>query len=61
MNGYVYTLDILCLLIVIGSIVFFIFYRKLQYKIYDSIDSENQTQDDYTILVENIPILDFRS
>jgi hypothetical protein len=61
MNGYVYTLDILCLLIVIGSIVFFILYRKLQYKIYDSIDSENQTQDDYTILVENIPILDFRS
>ncbi len=38
MNNYVYTLDILCLLVVIGSIVFFILYRKTQYQIYDFID-----------------------
>lgn len=28
-------------------------------EIYDNIDDKNQTQDDYTIFVENIPILDF--
>ena len=28
-------------------------------EIYDIIDDKNQTQDDYTIFVENIPILDF--
>ena len=61
MNGYVYTLDILCLLVAIGSIAFFILYRKIQYQISDFIDAENQTQDDYTILVEGIPILDYKS
>lgn len=61
MKGYVYTMDILCLLIVIGSIPFFIMYRKMQYQIYDQINAENQTQDDYTILVENIPILDYKT
>ena len=61
MKGYVYTMDILCLLIVLGSIPFFIAYRKIQYQIYDKIDAENQTQDDYTILVEDIPILDFKT
>jgi hypothetical protein len=60
MNGYVYILDLLCLIVVIGSIVFFILYRKIQYQISDYIDAENQTQDDYTILVEGIPILDYK-
>ena len=34
-------------------------YRRLQYKMYDKIDKENQTQDDFSIFVENIPILNF--
>lgn len=59
MFGLAYTLDLLCLIVVIGSIIFFILYRKIQYTIYDKIDAEHQTQDDYTIFVENIPILDF--
>jgi hypothetical protein len=31
----------------------------MRIEIYDIIDDKNQTQDDYTIFVENIPILDF--
>jgi hypothetical protein len=31
----------------------------MRIEIYDTIDENNQTQDDYTIFVENIPILDF--
>lgn len=31
--------NILCLAVVLGSIVFFIIYRKIQYNIYDAIDA----------------------
>lgn len=51
-------LDILNLVTIILSIIFFSFYRKRQYEIYDSIDANFQTQDDYTLFVEGIPILD---
>ena len=51
--------NILCLVSVILSIIFFTYYKKMRSKIYDIIDDKNQTQDDYTIFVENIPILDF--
>lgn len=51
-------LDILNLITIVLSIIFFLIYRKRQYEIYDSIDTNQQTQDDYSILIENIPILD---
>lgn len=31
--------NILCLSAVVGSIIFFIIYRKIQYNIYDAIDA----------------------
>jgi len=31
--------NILCLAAVVGSIIFFIIYRKIQYNIYDAIDA----------------------
>ena len=34
-------------------------YRKVQYRMYEIIDAKNQTQDDFSIFVENIPILNF--
>ena len=52
--------NILGLVVVVGSIIFFLVYRKIQYNLYDQIDHEFQTQDDYTLFVENIPILDFK-
>jgi len=53
--------NILCLVAIVGSIFYFLIYRRMQYKIYDALDAEHQTQDDYTLFVENIPILDFKS
>jgi hypothetical protein len=35
-------------------------YRQIQYEIYDNIDKSHQTQDDFTVLIENIPIMDFK-
>lgn len=52
--------NILCLIVVVLSIVYFIIYRKIQYNIYEAIDAEHQTQDDYTLFVENIPVLDYK-
>lgn len=43
--------DILNLVTVIASIVFFFFYRKYQFHIYNLVDISNHTQDDYTLLV----------
>jgi len=48
--------DYLNLVATIFSIIFFLVYGRMQYKIYALVDSENHTQDDYTILVEDIPI-----
>jgi hypothetical protein len=43
---------------VVLSIVFFLIYRKIQYRIFDQIDIGVQEQDEYTIFIENIPVLD---
>jgi hypothetical protein len=53
-------LDVLNLITIIGSIIFFVRYRQIQYEIYDNIDKSHQTQDDFTVLIENIPIMDFK-
>ncbi len=52
--------NILCLIGVVGSIIFFMVYKKIRYDIYLAIDASHQTQDDYTLFIENIPILDFK-
>ncbi len=53
-------MDVLNLITIIGSIIFFVRYRQIQYEIYDNIDKSHQTQDDFTVLIENIPIMDFK-
>ena len=52
--------DVLSLIVVIMSIFFFFAYRKVQYHLYGEIEGCHQTQDDFTIFVEGIPILDFQ-
>lgn len=53
-------MDVLNLITIVGSIIFFVRYRQIQYEIYDNIDKSHQTQDDFTVLIENIPIMDFK-
>jgi hypothetical protein len=48
-------MNILNLIMIGSSIVFFIIFRKYQYNIYGMLDLHNETQDDFTILVKNIP------
>jgi hypothetical protein len=50
-QNLIYILDFLNLITVVSSIVFFVYYRKLQYKIYEFIDRSLQTQDDYSLLI----------
>ena len=52
--------DVLSLIVVIMSIFFFLYYRSVQYDLYGKIERQIQTQDDFTIFVEGIPILDFQ-
>ena len=51
--------DILTFSTIIVSMVYFSIFRRVQYKIYCIIDDKNQTEDDYSIFVEDIPILNF--
>jgi hypothetical protein len=51
--------DVLNLITVILSIIFFNFYRKIQYRIYSIVDYSQHTQNDYTIFLSDIPILFF--
>ena len=51
--------DILNLVVVVISILFFFCYRKKQYHIARVLDENEQTEDDYAILVTNIPLIDF--
>lgn len=57
---YVQNLDILDLLnlVMVGlSIIVFQFFRKYQYDIYGMLDLHNETQDDFTLLVKEIPLI----
>lgn len=53
--------DILSLVLVFISIIFFFFYRKNQYQITKTLSETNQSEENYTLLVENIPLIDFPS
>lgn len=49
--------EVLGLVLVVFSIFFFIFIHKIKYQIWKKIDISRQTEDDYAILVENIPVI----
>ena len=53
------TTDLLAFITIFVSIIYFTIYRRVSYHIYNVIDEKNQTEDDYTIFVEDIPILSF--
>lgn len=56
-EGLVWALDVLNLLTVLLSMVYFGVYRKLQYGIASSINEAQHTQDDYSLYLSHIPIL----
>jgi hypothetical protein len=56
-QSLVYVLDILNLITIVFSMVFFNFYRKVQYRIEMLINCAQHTQDDYSLFLTNIPIL----
>lgn len=51
------TLDLLNLILVSVSIVYFILVRRYEYQRFNLIENEIQTEDDYTLEVEGIPVL----
>lgn len=53
--------DILSLVLIVVSILFFFLYRRKQYTKAKALNDRNQVEEDYTILVENIPLIDFPS
>jgi len=58
-TNYSYNYDIMNVLNVVmigASIIFFIVFRRYQYDIYGMLDLNNETQDDFTVLVKKIPI-----
>ena len=52
-----YVVDVLNLITIILSMVFFNLYRKVQYRMENLINDSQHTQDDYTLFLKNIPIL----
>jgi len=48
--------DYLNIGVTIMSIVYFYFCRRFQFKINNLLEYSNITQDDFSILIENIPI-----
>jgi hypothetical protein len=58
-TNYSYNYDIMNILNVImigASIIFFVYFRKYQYDIYAMLDLHNETQDDFAVIVKDIPI-----
>ena len=56
-----YLQDILNLVIIVLSLIFFFIYRKIQYELNKEIDKNHQTEDDFTLFISGIPLLDFPS
>ena len=54
---YLNILDILNLILTITSMVFFNIYRKIFYKLQNWLDYSDISQEDYSVLIENIPII----
>ena len=49
-------LDALNLVAVVISAIFLMGFRKMQYDVYDAINKNKQTEDDYAIFIEDIPV-----
>ena len=59
-NSQLHIVDLLDLGAVLFSIAFFVIYRFVEYREYVKHDVSEQTQDDYSIFVRNIPIILFQ-
>lgn len=60
-SGDLNVLDILNLVLTVVSMVFFLIYRKLAYKLQSWLDYKDVSQDDFTILIENVPAFVYES
>ena len=56
-SGYLNIIDILNLVLTIVSMVYFSIYRRITYKLQNWLDYNDISQEDYSVLVENIPVL----
>ncbi len=54
--GLVNIVDYLNIAVTIGSIIFFYFCRKHQYRVNCILDHRDISQDDFSILVEQVPL-----
>jgi len=54
---YLNVLDILNFVLTILSMIFFIVYRRVFFKLQNWLDYNDVSQEDFSVLVENIPIL----
>ena len=52
-------LSILNLIFIVVAIIFFIWYSRYSYKIYYFLEQNDVTQDDYSVLIEGIPLIIF--
>ena len=52
-----HTLDILNLVLIVVSILYFAFIRRSEYEKFDFYENEMQTEDDYAVFVTGVPIL----
>ena len=49
-------MDILSLILTILSIIYFILYRRKQSRLIGWLDSNNKSQKDFSLLIEDIPL-----
>lgn len=52
-------IDIVFLASLVISIIFFFIFKKVKNSWHRSIYSKNQTEESYTVMISNIPVLDF--
>jgi hypothetical protein len=53
-------ISILGLAITVVSIIYFIWYKSKQYKMMSWLDRNNKSQDDFSILIENVPMFIYK-
>lgn len=58
-SDYHTTEEILILVTIIFGIIFFFIYRKIQYNLNKTITEKFISEDTYTVLISNIPLIDF--
>ncbi len=58
-DKWIMIVDILNLVGIVLTILFFAYNRRRQYNLNSLIDCETQNEADYTLFVSNIPLLEF--